>query len=137
MRPTSSSGLRWRSRLRPSRLFFTWRGLRGGRWRRLSPGNMDLGRAKWGAGGTLHRQSALAGPNSRAEVWVLSLAAANGVESRDLRSSGLRTPSGPEGSSGKEKLEGAAAIRAGAVDRGASWESSIEAGVRGHLRIHA
>ena len=103
----------------------------------LSPGNIVCGRAKWGAGGTLNRQSALAGPNSRAEVWVLSLAAANGVEGRDLRSSGLRTPSGPEGSSGKEKLEGAAVIRAGAVDRGASWGSSIEAGVRGHLKLHA
>ena len=29
------------------------------------------GRAKWGAGGTLNRQSALAGPNSRAEVRAL------------------------------------------------------------------
>ena len=36
------------------------------------PGKMALGRAKWGAGGTLHRQSALAGPNSRAEVWALT-----------------------------------------------------------------
>jgi len=35
------------------------------------PGKMVGGRAKWGAGGTLHRQSALAGPNSIAEVWVL------------------------------------------------------------------
>src|ERR1700693_643164 len=67
---------------------------------------MASGRAKWGAGGTLNRQSALAGPNSRAEVWVFSLAAANGVEGRDLRSSGLRTPSGPEGSSGKERTRG-------------------------------
>ena len=63
------------------------------------------------------------------------LAAANGVEGRDLRSSGLRTPSGPEGSSGKEKLEGAAVIRAGVVNRGASWGPLIEAGVRGHPKI--
>src|SRR4029079_19145606 len=33
-------------------------------------------------------------------------AAANGVEGRDLRSPGLRTPSGPEGSSGKERTWG-------------------------------
>ena len=30
---------------------------------------------------------------------------------------------------------GAAAILAGAANRGASWEPSIEAGVRGHLKF--
>jgi hypothetical protein len=98
---------------------------------------MGSGRAKWGAGGTLNRQSALAGPNSSPRSGFSRLAVANGVEGRDLRSSGLQTPSGPEGSSGKEKLEGAAAIRAGAVSHGASWGSSIEAGCAATLRIDA
>ena len=98
---------------------------------------MLLGRAKWGAGGTLHRQSALAGPNSSSEVRFLSLAAANGVEGRDLRSSGLQTPSGPEGSSGKEKARG------GRSNPGWSRKPRCElgvldrSGVRGHLKFDA
>jgi len=37
----------------------------------------------------------------------------------------------------RRELEGAAVIWAGAVNRGASWGSSIEAGVRGHLMFYA
>src|SRR5207237_6438958 len=56
----------------------------------------------------------------------------DGVEGRDLRSSGLRTPSGPEGSSGKEETGGAADSLARAGSPDSAGGAAIDEGVRGH-----
>ena len=60
------------------------------------------GRARWGASGALHPQSALAGSNPRPRS-TSRLPGPNpeGVESRIPRNARLPNPSGPEGSSGK------------------------------------
>ena len=93
---------------------------------------MVCGRAKWGAGGTPNRQSALAGPNSRAEVrsvaWPrLTVLKVGTCAARVSKPRQVRKEAAV-----RREPEGAAAIRAGAVNRGANWGTSIEAGVRGH-----
>src|SRR5207245_11429493 len=127
------------ARLRLSRRSSIWVGRRSGGpgWRRLRRARLSRGRAKWGAGGPLHRQSALAGPNSRAEgrslAWPRLTALKVGTcaawvsEPRQVRKeAAVRREPG-----------GAACIRAGAVNRGANWGTSIEAGVRGHKFVYA
>ncbi len=59
------------------------------------------GRARWGAGGALNPQPALAGLNSPSRSGASGLAAIRGVDGRVPRGGERRTRSGPEGSSRK------------------------------------
>ena len=75
----------------------------------------DLDRARWGTSGALYLQSATAGRNSFPRASVSDFRSGRGgVEGRARRNSSLRTPSGPEGSSGKWSLECVADHLAGA-----------------------
>ena len=61
-----------------------------------------LGRARWGDSGALYPQSAIAGSNSHQEVsrlWTERWKVVSKV--RFCATHGFRTPSGPEGSSGR------------------------------------
>ena len=67
------------------------------------------GRARRGASGSLNPQSAIAGPNTaRGAEFFGAWARARSVDGQVPRTGSLRTASGPEGSSAKECLAGAA-----------------------------
>ena len=68
----------------------------------------DYGRARRGASGALNPQSAIAGLKPSPEVQPPASIFGKNVESRALRGGNPRTPSGPEGSSGKRALSSAA-----------------------------
>jgi len=70
----------------------------------LAPGD----RAMWGASGALYPQPALAGPMLARGTHGPDTLRARSDEGRVPRDANLRTPSGPEGSSGKRALAGAA-----------------------------
>src|ERR1700730_7129799 len=91
-------------------------------------GRLSSGRARRGAGGSLHRQSATAGSNSPPRSGFSGRVGVEGVEGRDLRSPGLRTPSGPEGSSGKEKARGCRSHPGRSSNPRRRWEAEIDAG---------
>src|SRR5207247_9756059 len=75
------------------------------------------GRARRGASGSLNPQSAPAGPNTaRGAGFFGAWARARSVDGRVPRTGSLRTASGPEGSSAKEFLPGAA-VRPGPSKR--------------------
>src|SRR5204863_7889454 len=65
-------------------------------------------RARWGASGALYPQPALAGPMLARGAHGPETLRARSEEGRVPRDANLRTPSGPEGSSGKRALAGAA-----------------------------
>ena len=84
------------------------RGARGCRRQARLPGTIPRDRARRGDSGSLYRQSALAGPNSRPRGGrVRERACAVGVDRQVPRNGGLRTASGPEGSSAKQCHPGA------------------------------
>src|ERR1700730_10760752 len=91
-------------------------------------GRLSSGGARRGAGGSLHRQSATAGSNSPPRSGFSGRVGVEGVEGRDLRSPGLRTPSGPEGSSGKEKARGCRSHPGRSSNPRRRWEAEIDAG---------
>jgi len=64
------------------------------------------GRARWGAGGALNPQSALAGLNSSSRSGASGLTATRGADGRVPRGGERRTRSGPEGSSRKPTFPG-------------------------------
>jgi len=68
----------------------------------VTPGYHDRGRARRGASGALDPQTAIAGSKSLPRGSSPGLVWRSGVEGWVLRGEGLRTPSGPEGSSGKQ-----------------------------------
>ena len=61
----------------------------------------QIGRARWGAGGALNPQPALAGLNSPSRSGTSELATTRGVDGKVPRGGERRTRSGPEGSSRK------------------------------------
>src|SRR5712692_10841222 len=77
----------------------------------------EPGRARRGASGSLNPQSAIAGPNTvRGAESNGAWARDAGVDGQVPRTGSLRTASGPEGSSAKEFLSGAA-VRPGPSKR--------------------
>ena len=72
---------------------------------------LDRGdRARWGASGALYLQPALAGPMLARGPDGPGPSRERSVEGRVPRDANLRTPSDPEGSSGKWAMVGAAGL---------------------------
>jgi len=71
---------------------------------------MGVGRARWGFGGALNSQSAIARLKSPWRARLVAYVPGVGVDNWVPRGGCLQTPSGPEGSSGTQRCSGCRGI---------------------------